>query len=154
MAASNHQPLLVESSCTTNNNLDYTATRNETGDTIVLHIVNYGTASRGLTLNLTGFGEIGSINSYSLSGVLNGENTPERPTRFVPVESTVTPGGRLVVKANSYNVFVIAASNTGTGMQKVVTYADPNEGIYDLSGRLMQDKPQGIYIQNGNKWLR
>ena len=154
MAATNHQPLLVESSCTTNNNLDYTATRNEAGDTIVLHVVNYGTTTRGLVLNLTGFGEIDSINSYSLSGALNGENTPERPTRFVPVESTLTPGGRLILKANSYNVFVIAASNTGTGMQKAVTYAEPNEGIYDLNGRLMQDKPQGIYIQNGNKWLR
>lgn len=119
MAAKNHQPLLVESSCSSNANLDYTATRNEAGDTIVLHIVNYGTTSRGLTLNLTGFGEVGSITSLSLNGALNGENTPEKPTRFVPVEQTLTPGARIVLKPNSYNVIVISSKDNGTGLNEV-----------------------------------
>ena len=119
MAAKNHQPLLVESSCSSNANLDYTATRNEAGDTIVLHIVNYGTTSRGLTLNLTGFGEVGSITSLSLNGALNGENTPEKPTRFVPVEQALTPGARIVLKPNSYNVIVISSKDNGTGLNEV-----------------------------------
>ena len=109
MAAKNHQPLLVESCCTINDNLDYTATCNEAGDTIVLHIVNYATSSQSLTLNLTGFGEIGNIHSYSLCGTSSGENTPEHPTRFVPVESSLPPSKKLVLKPYSYTVFVIAA---------------------------------------------
>lgn len=153
MAAKNHQPLLVESSCSSNTNLDYTATRNEAGDTIVLHIVNYGTQTRGLTLNLTGFGEIGSITSLSLSGTLNGENTPERPTRFVPVESTITPGGRLVLKANSYSVFVIASKDAGTKVQAALEKLSDGK-CYDLSGRVLTYKPDGIYIQDGMKWIR
>lgn len=153
MAAKNHQPLLVESSCSSNTNLDYTATRNEAGDTIVLHIVNYGTQTRGLTLNLTGFGEIGSITSLSLSGTLNGENTPERPTRFVPVESTITPGGRLVLKPNSYSVFVIASKDAGTKVQAALEKLSDGK-YYDLSGRVLTYKPDGIYIQDGMKWIR
>ncbi len=153
MAAKNHQPLLVESSCSSNTNLDYTATRNEAGDTIVLHIVNYGSTTRGLTLNLTGFGEIGSITSLSLSGTLNGENTPERPTRFVPVESTITPGGRLVLKANSYSVFVIASKDAGTKVQAALEKLSDGK-CYDLSGRVLTYKPDGIYIQDGMKWIR
>ena len=153
MAAKNHQPLLVESSCSSNTNLDYTATRNEAGDTIVLHIVNYGSTSRGLTLNLTGFGEVGSITSLSLSGTLNGENTPERPTRFVPVESTITPGGRLVLKANSYSVFVIASKDAGTKVQAALEKLS-NGKYYDLSGRVLTYKPDGVYIQDGMKWIR
>ena len=153
MAAKNHQPLLVESSCSSNTNLDYTATRNEAGDTIVLHIVNYGSTTRGLTLNLTGFGEVGSITSLSLSGTLNGENTPERPTRFVPVESTITPGGRLVLKANSYSVFVIASKDAGTKVQAALKKLSDGK-YYDLSGRVLTYKPDGIYIQDGMKWIR
>ena len=153
MAANNHQPLLVESSCSSNTNLDYTATRNEAGDTIVLHIVNYGTQTRGLTLNLTGFGEIGSITSHSLSGTLNGENTPERPTRFVPVESTITPGGRLVLKANSYSVFVLASKDARTKVQAALEKLSDGK-YYDLSGRVLTYKPDGIYIQDGMKWIR
>ncbi|MBR6140749.1 MAG: hypothetical protein IKQ37_03155, partial [Bacteroidaceae bacterium] len=153
MAAKNHQPLLVESSCSTNANLDYTATRNEAGDTIVLHIVNYGSTSRGLTLNLTGFGEVGSITSLSLSGTLNGENTPDRPTRFVPVESSVEPGRKLVLKPNSYSVFVIASKDAGTRVQ-AAGGKRPDGKCYDLSGRVVQGEPDGIYIQDGIKWLR
>ena len=153
MAAKNHQPLLIKSSCSSNTNLDYTATRNEAGDTIVLHIVNYGSTSRGLTLNLTGIGEVGSITSLSLSGTLNGENTPERPTRFVPAESTISPGGRLVLKANSYSVFVIASKNAGTKVQAANDICSDVK-YYDLSGRVLTYKPDGIYIQDGMKWIR
>ena len=108
MAATNHQPLLVESTCSPITDLDYTATRNEMGDTLVLHIVNYSTTERSLTLDLSGFGKIGSIRSYSLSGTEKGRNTSDRPTRFVPVESTVEPGENLPLKAYSYTVFVVA----------------------------------------------
>ncbi len=153
MAARNHQPLLVESSCSSNANLDYTATRNEAGDTLVLHIVNYGTQTRGLTLNLTGFGEVGSITSLSLSGTLNGENTPEKPTRFVPAEASVEPGKRLVLKPNSYNVVVISAKDNGTGLNEVRDEEqEASARAYHLGGYLLA-KPGRLYIQNGRKWM-
>lgn len=151
MAASNHQPLLVECTCNPSTNLDYTATRNEAGDTLVLHIVNYGTTTRSLVLNLTGFGETDSIRALSLSGTLNGENTPDKPTRFVPAESTIKPGGRLVVKANSYNVFVIPQKGSSTRLQALGgNWTD--DKCYDLSGRQISGPaPSGIYIQEGKK---
>ena len=151
MAASNHQPLLVECTCNPSTNLDYTATRNEAGDTLVLHIVNYGTTTRSLVLNLTGFGETDSIRALSLSGTLNGENTPDKPTRFVPAESTIKPGGRLVVKPNSYNVFVIPQKGSSTRLQALGgSWAD--DKWYDLSGRQISGPALGgIYIQEGKK---
>ena len=160
MAATNHQPLLVESTCTLNSNIDITATRNLTGDTIVLHIVNYGTSARRLTLDIAGFGEISSIRSLALSGVLNGENTPERPTRFVPVESSVTPGSKLVLKANSYNVFVIASEDAGTKLPSLSPSKEGRQEVYDISGRklpnseFVKSSNHGVYIQDGVKRLR
>lgn len=106
MAATNHQPLLVESKCDLSN-LDYTATRSLDGKTLVLHIVNYDNSGRSLSLNLNGFGEIGSIKTYSLAGNDEGENSPERPERFVPVVATMTPGSNLHLEGYSYTVVVI-----------------------------------------------
>ena len=160
MAAMNHQPLLVESSSSSDINLDYTATRNEKGDTVVLHVVNYGTSSRSLALNLTGFGEVGSIRSYSLSGASGSKNTPERPTRFVPVESSVTPGKKLVLKPYSYTVFVIAAEDaTGLvplnrGKEQGARGEGQEASIYNLEGRLLQEKPDGVFIQDGRKYMK
>ena len=109
MAARNHQPLLVWSHCTPSDSLDCTATRSERGDTLVLHVVNYSTSSREVALNLSGFGKVRTIRSYSLSGPADGENTPEHPTSFVPVQQSAAPGKKLVLKPFSYTVFVIAS---------------------------------------------
>ncbi len=168
MAATNHQPLLVESSCSTSNNLDYTATRNEAGDTIVLHLVNYNTSTRGLTLNLTGFGEVESIRTYTLSGTPNGENTPESPKRFVPVESSAAPGARLMLKPYSYTVAVIAAKDAGTNVSAALHAKEERLDVYDLQGRQMVNGqrrvvnggwlnsklPRGLYVREGRKWLK
>ncbi len=159
MAATNHQPLLIESSCTQSSNLDYTATRNEAGDTIVLHIINYGTSARRLTLDITNFGAISSIRSYTLTGTLSGENTPTQPTRFVPTETSVEPDSRLTVRSNSYTVFVIVAEE-GTGMDDLNGVRNVNGSIYDLQGRKLSNREivkstnHNVYIQNGNKWLK
>ena len=155
MAATNHQPLLVESSCRSAANLDFTATRNEAGDTLVLHIVNYGSTTRNLTLDLQNFGRIGSISSYTLTGTEKLENTPQRPTRCVPTEGTVEPGKKLVLKAYSYSVFVIARESEETGISKPVAASlTPSERIYDLSGRALASEPEGIYIQGRKKKVR
>ena len=174
IAAANHQPLLVESNCSLNSSLDYTATRNERGDTLVLHIVNYSTTARSLTLDLSGFGEVSSIRSYSLSGTANGENTSSRPARFVPVETTIASDKRLPLRAYSYTVFVIASENGGTGiLTPQPTSSRETPGVYNLLGQKIgaeSDSPllslhsaphrtsgtakRGIYISEGRKWLR
>ena len=109
MAATNHQPLLVESRLTSVSDIDYTATRNERGDTLVLHVVNYGTSNRYLTLDLKKFGDIGSVQYTTLYGSENAENTPWRPTNITPRTRTLEPGKKVTLKAYSYTVIVIAA---------------------------------------------
>jgi len=107
MAATNHQPLLVESSCTSSENLDCIATRNERGDTLVLHIVNYGSSACDLTLDLQNFSNVGSMRCISLSGTENGENTPQSPNDISPVEKSIESGKKISLGAHSYTVVVI-----------------------------------------------
>ena len=107
MAATNHQPLLVESRLTSGSNLDYTATRNERGDTLILHLINYGSTNRYLTLDLKNFGNIASVEYTTLSGALNAENTLQRPTNITPKTKKIKPGKRVPLKSYSYTVIVI-----------------------------------------------
>ena len=108
MAATNHQPLLVESSLTDNTDLDCTATRNEKGDTLVLHVVNYGHTARQLTLSLQNFGSRFSMRSISLHGADKAENTPQQPTSIIPQPSSIESGNVVSLSAYSYTVVVIA----------------------------------------------
>ena len=114
MAASNHQPLLVKSSLTSSAGLDYTATRNERGDTLVLHIVNYGSSDRSLTLDLQNFDNAGSMRCIYLCGTETGENTPQNPTSICPNEKSIEPGEKITLRANSYTVVVITKNNSPT----------------------------------------
>ena len=107
MAATNHQPILVESLCDTEDLLDYTATRNEAGDMVVLHIVNYDTEAHQLSLEMKNFGKVKDIRSYTLFGPEKNENTPIEPTRYSPIPGAVTDGKTLQLKPYSYTVFVI-----------------------------------------------
>ena len=111
MAAVNHKPLLVESTCTSPTDLDYTATRNEAGDTLVLHVVNYGTSSRTLSLNLQNFGNVKSVRYITLGGAETAENTPQHPTFIIPKEMTIEPGKEVPLGAYSYVVIVVAKSD-------------------------------------------
>lgn len=139
MAALNHQPLLVESSCSSSVDLDFTATRNEAGDTLVLHVVNYGTSPRGLTLNLEYFGEVGSVQYLTLVGSESAENTPQRPTNIIPKEYSSQPGKRIPLKAYSYTVIVVVKEGGQTGIRKASSAFIPSNMIYDLSGRRIGD---------------
>ena len=151
MAATNHQPLLVESTCTNASNLDYTATRNERGDTLVLHMVNYGTSNRYLTLDLKGFGDISSLQYTTLSGALNAENTPQRPTNITPKEKTLEPGKKVPLKSNSYTVIVIAADDSQTGIWRNESAAVPSGRIYNLAGQLLPEVQPRLCIVNSKK---
>ena len=109
MAATHHQPLLVESSCDAQADLDITATRNEAGDTLVLHVVHDAATDGSLSLNLLDFGPVGIISYTVLSGPEKAENTPDSPFRHIPSEGSVDVAARLPLKPYSYTVFVIAS---------------------------------------------
>ena len=122
MAATNHQPLLVKSSCTSSADLDYTATRNEEGDTLVLHIVNYGSSDRSLTLDLQNFDNVGSIRCISLCGTEKGENTSQSPTDISPKAEFIESEKKITLKAYCYTVIVIAKDYTRkTSFNRIIT---------------------------------
>ncbi len=151
MAATNHQPLLVESSISASASLDYTATRNEIGDTLVLHVVNYGSSNRYLTLDLRNFGNVANVQCTTLSGSANAKNTPQRPTYITPKTSTVEPGKKVMLKMNSYTVVVIAASNSQTRVGQVEPPDIPSNRIYNLAGQLLPKDGPGVCIINNKK---
>ncbi|MBR5053952.1 MAG: DUF1080 domain-containing protein [Bacteroidaceae bacterium] len=152
MAATNHQPLLVESTCTTTSGLDYTATRNERGDTLVLHVVNYRTSLVSATLDLKNFGNVSSVKYITLTGALTGENTPQRPTYITPKEKTLEPGKRVPLRSNSYTVIVIAADDSQTRVGNLNVNIKHNEtSIYNLAGQLLPEARSGVCIVNSKK---
>jgi alpha-L-arabinofuranosidase len=88
MASANHLPLLVLSGTVTG--LDITATRNENGDTIMLHVVNTNSAGKRTTLSIKGFSRSsGSVNAYTLSGPLSSVNSPTDPESIKTIETTL-----------------------------------------------------------------
>ena len=57
------------------------------------------------------------------------------------------------IHSNSYSVFVIASKDAGTKVQAALEKLSDGK-YYDLSGRVLTYKPDGIYIQDGMKWIR
>ncbi|MCF0196316.1 MAG: DUF1080 domain-containing protein [Bacteroidaceae bacterium] len=108
IAAINHQPLLVSSECQ-DESVDITACKNEAGDTLVVHVVNALSTKRNIRFNISGFGTIKAIKSYSVAASsLNAENTPTRPKAVAVTEGEVSPTSTtLPIKGHSYTVFVI-----------------------------------------------
>ena len=152
MAATNHQPLLVESTCEDASNLDYTATRNEKGDTLVLHVVNYGASLSNISLDLKNFGNVNSVKYISLTGAQNAENTPQRPTYITPKEKTIEPGKKVPLRANSYTVIVVAADDSQTGMESLKANLNLKESaVYNLAGQLLPEVRPGLFIVNNKK---
>lgn len=152
MAATHHQPLLVNTTLQRTSNLDVTATRNEEGTELVIHAVNYGTSAKSLTLNLQNFGEVKSIRSISLSGPQNGENTPTQPERYVPVETDVEVGAKVRLAAYSYTVLVVKCDEA-SGIE-AVRYNGCTDDCYDLLGRKIDDSQAStIVVRNGRKEL-
>ena len=146
MAATYHQPLLV-SARISGNNFDASVTKNEAGDTLVIHAVNYSNTNRNLLLSLKGFDEVKEVKAISLSGVQNGRNTPENPTQFVPVEEQLAPGNRLPLKPYSYTVFVLTTKGAD-GIAKVTAQEADTTLVYDISGRKASRDATGLLIMN------
>lgn len=152
MAASAHLPLLLYSKLSNMANLDVTVTGNEAGDSIAIHVVNYSTSARSLTLSLTGFGPVTAIRSMALYGNESAANSPEHPTQYVPVVGNVNPGSRLTLRPYSYTVFILT-TDTAQGIKPTAQGPKPAAQTYNLSGQLMTTSQSGIAVQYGRKTL-
>ncbi len=95
MASLNHLPLRVKSTSVTS--LDMTATRDENNQTLVIHTVNVSGINRNATISLQNFNFNGNAQVWTLSGNLNGENTPEEPEKLMQKES------RLSIKKSEFS---------------------------------------------------
>ena len=110
MASQNHQPLLVNSSVDgASSQLDVTATRSEDGKKLVLHIANIGAKAVDTEFDITGFDKVGDAYTLTLSAPLKEANSPESPTKIVPVKRSIDknkkPGCN--IPGHSYTVLVL-----------------------------------------------
>ena len=88
MASATHLPLLVSSGTVAG--LDITATRSESGDTLMINVVNINGTPVKTVLTILGFsGASGDVKTYTLSGALNAENTLADPQKYATVESSL-----------------------------------------------------------------
>ncbi len=111
MASQNHMPLLVNSSVEgAASQLDVTATRSEDGKKLVLHIANIGGKAVDTEFDVSGFGKVGEAYTITLSAPLKDANSPENPTKIVPVKQSLDKGKKLAcnIPAYSYTVLVVS----------------------------------------------
>ena len=108
MTARNHQPLRVVNTLEGGPNLDVTATRSEDGKTLVLHVVNTGSAVQSASLALTGFaGCRPTAQVWTLSAPPQAVNAPASPEAVRVQESTLQTAGtafNYTFAANSYTI--------------------------------------------------
>jgi alpha-L-arabinofuranosidase len=111
MASQNHLPLLVE--CNVDgaaSQLDVTATRSEDGNKMVLHIANIGEKAVDAEFDLSGFGNVGEAYTLTLSAPLKDVNSPDNPTKIVPVKRALDSGEKLACKISEYSYTVLVVS--------------------------------------------
>ena len=153
IAARTHQPLLVGTAYK-NASIDITATRNQAGDTLVVHVVNSLTSTRIIKFNLNGFGQVQSLKSYAVHATdIHAENTPQQPRKIFVREEELSPTAtQLQVRPNSYTAFVFVRSSADAIHR--LDAKSHSADIYDLQGRRLSSVPNGIYIRSGKKELR
>jgi hypothetical protein len=107
MASANHHPLLVQSQTT--GKLDVTATRDEVSKTLVLHIANIQPHPIQTDIDISTFGTVKNIKIITLSGKLNGVNTPEEPRLIAPQEKKLDNKTKFEYEfpENSYSILVV-----------------------------------------------
>ncbi len=106
MASGHHAPVRVFSSAG-NDLLDITATRDEDGSKLVLHVANVHDKAITAGLNLSGFEGIKDAKMVVLSGQLNDVNTPEEPERIVPKESRLSPEKNNLYRFDPYSYTIL-----------------------------------------------
>jgi alpha-L-arabinofuranosidase len=100
MASANHMPLLV--AATVEGDLDVTATSNEEGTSIVVHVAN--TSDREIRTRITGLAGFRKLEATTLAGELTDNNTPDEPEKIVPVRQTLKISGTVSFPAHSYTI--------------------------------------------------
>ena len=116
MASENHLPLLVKSSVTDDGgepcrHLDMTATKDESGSTLVLHIANLSPSPETVRLDIPAPESPDSLSALTLSGDPDDVNTVSEPEKTVPAElDTYILSGKycLDLPAYSYTVVKVA----------------------------------------------
>lgn len=148
MAASHHQPLLINS-VSSNRNINMTATRSEDGRTVVLHIVNTSSNDISVDIDIKNAGNISNIRRVSLCGDLADINTPHEPEKIIPQE-TELQDMQMTLEAKSYTVLEVSCDvldNIGN-----VTLDESQESVYyNISGQRVTDPQHGIYINNNGQ---
>lgn len=104
MASANHQPLRI--SCRVTGQLDVTATRDEKGQVVVVHIANTTGQPVSSIINIPGSENFNAIRSICLSGNPWDRNTPDQPEKIIPVEKELpkTPVLNYLFPAYSYTI--------------------------------------------------
>ena len=144
MAATHHQPLLVESKCN-NRNLNITATRSDSGDKVVLHIVNTSSAKVSVKVSVAGMNTPSSVKALTISGALTDSNTPQNPVKVVPVEVPLTQP-QMQLPAKSYTVMELTAGQP-TAISGV-TAGEPSSAtvLYNILGQRTTASQRGLVI--------
>lgn len=103
ISSQNHEPLLVRSELSEENpELDITATRNEKGNEIALHIVNMSHEEQPLRFRLDGKTLPDQMSLITLAGDENDRNSPAEPHRIIPVEKKMSSKEVIWLQAKSY----------------------------------------------------
>ena len=111
MASENHLPLLVSSSVEGSaTGLDVTATRSEDGKKMVLHIANINEKSVNATFAIAGFGKVEKAHTVTLTAPLKEANSPENPTKVIPVEKNIETADNLTCEIPGYSYTVLVLS--------------------------------------------
>ena len=130
MASANHLPILVSSSIVTG--LDITATRSDSGDSLMLHVVNTSSAAKKAIVSIKGLTKaVGSVVAYTLSGPLSTVNTPTNPEIVKTIETTLPSGVdsfSYTFPAYSFTILRFVPLQVSDQVQKVIP--DNNLKIY------------------------
>ena len=104
MASENHLPLLVNSEVT--GDLDVTATKDEEGKSLVVHVVNITDKVIDTDMTIKGLTGVDNVEVITLSGDLKERNTPEQPCRIIPVKKDLKINGdvKYTFPAYSYTI--------------------------------------------------
>ena len=117
MASENHLPLRIDSNVAGNTTLDVTATKSRDGKTVCLHVVNPDLTEITTDIKVDHFyPDTPAANVWTLSGKLNGANTPEHPTMIQPVETIITNAGgdfSHTFAASSYTIIRLGIATDG-----------------------------------------
>lgn len=108
MASKNHLPLLVNSKTT--GNLDVTATRDEEGKLLVLHVANTTNKSVQTNVKVNGIKNMKNVEIQTLSGDLKDRNTPEDPCKIIPVTNSLNATGTMKFDFPAYSYTILKYS--------------------------------------------